>query len=56
MSEARAGDMVLIAGKGHEQVQITRSGTVPFDDKLVAGEVLGDLGYDCTAAKGARTV
>ena len=25
LSEARAGDIVLIAGKGHEQVQITKS-------------------------------
>jgi UDP-N-acetylmuramoyl-L-alanyl-D-glutamate--2,6-diaminopimelate ligase len=54
LSEARAGDMVLIAGKGHEQVQITKSGTVPFDDKLVAAEGLRELGYDC-AAKGAKT-
>jgi UDP-N-acetylmuramoyl-L-alanyl-D-glutamate--2,6-diaminopimelate ligase len=54
LSEARAGDIVLIAGKGHEKLQITKSGTVPFDDKLVAAEVLRDLGYDC-AAKGAKT-
>jgi UDP-N-acetylmuramoyl-L-alanyl-D-glutamate--2,6-diaminopimelate ligase len=55
LSEARSGDIVLIAGKGHEQVQITNRGTVPFDDKLVAGEALRDLGYDCDAAKGAKT-
>jgi UDP-N-acetylmuramoyl-L-alanyl-D-glutamate--2,6-diaminopimelate ligase len=40
---ARAGDIVLIAGKGHEKVQILRGGTVPFDDAAVAGEVLGEL-------------
>jgi UDP-N-acetylmuramoyl-L-alanyl-D-glutamate--2,6-diaminopimelate ligase len=56
LSEARPGDIVLIAGKGHEQVQITNSGPVPFDDKLVAAEALRDLGYDCAAsAKGAKT-
>jgi UDP-N-acetylmuramoyl-L-alanyl-D-glutamate--2,6-diaminopimelate ligase len=49
LSEARPGDIVLIAGKGHEQVQITNAGTVPFDDKLVAAEALRDLGYDCAA-------
>ena len=45
ISEARSGDIVLIAGKGHEKTQISRSGTVPFDDREVAAEVLRDLGY-----------
>jgi UDP-N-acetylmuramoyl-L-alanyl-D-glutamate--2,6-diaminopimelate ligase len=54
LGEARSGDIVLIAGKGHEQVQITNLGSVPFDDKLVAADALRDLGYDC-AAKGAKT-
>jgi UDP-N-acetylmuramoyl-L-alanyl-D-glutamate--2,6-diaminopimelate ligase len=56
LNEARAGDIVLIAGKGHEQMQITNHGSVPFDDKLVAAEALRDLGYDCVGfAKGAKT-
>ena len=56
LSEARGSDIVLISGKGHEQVQITNHGTVPFDDKLVAAEALHDLGHDCAAsAKGAKT-
>jgi UDP-N-acetylmuramoyl-L-alanyl-D-glutamate--2,6-diaminopimelate ligase len=41
---ARAGDIVLIAGKGHEKVQILRDGTVPFDDVAVAEGVLKELG------------
>ena len=40
---ARAGDIVLLAGKGHEKVQILADGTVPFDDAAVAAEVLGEL-------------
>jgi UDP-N-acetylmuramoyl-L-alanyl-D-glutamate--2,6-diaminopimelate ligase len=41
---AKAGDIVLIAGKGHEKVQILADGTVPFDDAAVASEVLGQIG------------
>jgi UDP-N-acetylmuramoyl-L-alanyl-D-glutamate--2,6-diaminopimelate ligase len=40
---ARAGDIVLIAGKGHEKVQILRERTVPFDDVAVAAGVLKEL-------------
>lgn len=37
---AREGDIVLIAGKGHEKVQIFAHQTVPFDDVAVAAEAL----------------
>ncbi|NYF51289.1 UDP-N-acetylmuramoyl-L-alanyl-D-glutamate--2,6-diaminopimelate ligase [Tunturiibacter gelidoferens] len=40
---AKAGDIVLIAGKGHEKVQILREGTVPFDDVAVAAGVLREI-------------
>ena len=46
LSEARPGDIVLIAGKGHEQVQIVRSETIPFDDRRVAAEALRAMGYE----------
>jgi UDP-N-acetylmuramoyl-L-alanyl-D-glutamate--2,6-diaminopimelate ligase len=46
VGEARAGDIVLLAGKGHEQVQITRTGAIPFDDRQVATEALCALGYE----------
>jgi UDP-N-acetylmuramoyl-L-alanyl-D-glutamate--2,6-diaminopimelate ligase len=40
---ARAGDIVLIAGKGHEKVQILKDGAVPFDDVAVAARVLKEI-------------
>jgi UDP-N-acetylmuramoyl-L-alanyl-D-glutamate--2,6-diaminopimelate ligase len=40
---ARPGDIVLLAGKGHEKIQIFRDQTVPFDDVAVAAEVLKEL-------------
>jgi UDP-N-acetylmuramoyl-L-alanyl-D-glutamate--2,6-diaminopimelate ligase len=40
---ARAGDIVLIAGKGHEKVQILRDRTIPFDDVEVAAKVLKEI-------------
>ncbi len=45
LSQAMPGDMVLIAGKGHEKFQITREGTFPFDDVQVAKQELEQLGY-----------
>ena len=37
---ARAGDIVLIAGKGHETYQIVGDKTLPFDDREVARRIL----------------
>jgi UDP-N-acetylmuramoyl-L-alanyl-D-glutamate--2,6-diaminopimelate ligase len=41
---AAPGDVVLIAGKGHEQGQESQGVTVPFDDRSVAREALRRLG------------
>jgi UDP-N-acetylmuramoyl-L-alanyl-D-glutamate--2,6-diaminopimelate ligase len=40
IAEARSGDLVLIAGKGHEDYQIIGRETFHFDDKEVAREAL----------------
>lgn len=51
IEQAGAGDIVLIAGKGHEKVQVTAEGTIPFDDVEVARSVLRSGGYNCEAAQ-----
>ena len=38
---ARAGDVVLVAGKGHEKYQVIGDRTLAFDDVAVAREALG---------------
>ena len=43
--EAEAGDIVLIAGKGHEKYQETSKGVIPFDDVEVARKALVHAGY-----------
>lgn len=40
VNEAVPGDMILIAGKGHETYQIAGSQVLPFDDAAIAREVL----------------
>ncbi|MGB8262013.1 MAG: UDP-N-acetylmuramoyl-L-alanyl-D-glutamate--2,6-diaminopimelate ligase [Terracidiphilus sp.] len=45
LSEARPGEVVLIAGKGHEKEQIVAGRTIPFDDAEVARSALAALGY-----------
>jgi hypothetical protein len=40
IAQAKAGDIVLIAGKGHETYQILASGKIHFDDREVAREAL----------------
>jgi UDP-N-acetylmuramyl tripeptide synthase len=40
IAEARDGDTVVIAGKGHEDYQIIGTETIHFDDREVAREAL----------------
>lgn len=45
LSVARAGDTVLLAGKGHEQSIVIGREKTPWDDRQVARDVLAELGY-----------
>jgi UDP-N-acetylmuramoyl-L-alanyl-D-glutamate--2,6-diaminopimelate ligase len=45
IEEARPGDIVILAGKGHETYQVLRDRTIAFDDREVAREVLRGFGY-----------
>jgi UDP-N-acetylmuramoyl-L-alanyl-D-glutamate--2,6-diaminopimelate ligase len=45
LKAAKAGDVVLLAGKGHEKEQILGTRAVPFDDAEVAHAALAELGY-----------
>ena len=50
LAEAQPGDVVLIAGKGHEKTQTIGRELLPFDDAEVAADALRALGY----GEGAR--
>jgi UDP-N-acetylmuramoyl-L-alanyl-D-glutamate--2,6-diaminopimelate ligase len=40
IAQARPGDMVLLAGKGHEKTQTIGGQVIPFDDVAIARQVL----------------
>ena len=45
LKEAREGDIVILAGKGHEPYQVLKDRTIAFDDREVARELLRRYGY-----------
>jgi UDP-N-acetylmuramoyl-L-alanyl-D-glutamate--2,6-diaminopimelate ligase len=55
LEEARPGDVVVLAGKGHETYQILKDGPIPFDDREVSRRILRELGYTSPAGNGRRT-
>jgi UDP-N-acetylmuramoyl-L-alanyl-D-glutamate--2,6-diaminopimelate ligase len=46
MDEARSGDIVLLAGKGHENYQILADRTFEFDDREMARRALCERGFE----------
>jgi UDP-N-acetylmuramoyl-L-alanyl-D-glutamate--2,6-diaminopimelate ligase len=45
VDEARPGDMVLLAGKGHENYQALADTTLPWDDREMARKALRERGF-----------
>jgi UDP-N-acetylmuramoyl-L-alanyl-D-glutamate--2,6-diaminopimelate ligase len=45
IEQAQPGDIVILAGKGHETYQVLRDGTIAFDDRQVARQLLRGFGY-----------
>jgi UDP-N-acetylmuramoyl-L-alanyl-D-glutamate--2,6-diaminopimelate ligase len=45
LKEALPGDVVILAGKGHEPYQVLKDRTIAFDDREMARDVLHSLGY-----------
>ena len=45
LAEAQKGDIVILAGKGHEPYQVLNDKTIAFDDREVARHTLNSMGY-----------
>ena len=45
VAERGEGDVVVVAGKGHESGQTAGGVTIPFDDRVVSREELARLGW-----------
>lgn len=46
IGRAQPGDLIVIAGKGHETTQETAGSVIEFDDRLVAADAIAELGPD----------
>jgi UDP-N-acetylmuramoyl-L-alanyl-D-glutamate--2,6-diaminopimelate ligase len=51
---ARAGDTLVIAGKGHETYQIIGAQVLPFDDRQVVRDILAGRSQASTPREGSR--
>lgn len=54
LEHAHEGDVVVLAGKGHETYQVLRDQTIHFDDHEVARQILRELGYRRNGKNGAK--
>ncbi len=51
ISEAGPGDIILLAGKGHEPYQVLKDRTIEFDDRETARRILRSFGYAASEAR-----
>jgi UDP-N-acetylmuramoyl-L-alanyl-D-glutamate--2,6-diaminopimelate ligase len=49
LETARPGDIVLLAGKGHEPTLATAAGPQPWDESQIARDALRELGFESRA-------
>jgi UDP-N-acetylmuramoyl-L-alanyl-D-glutamate--2,6-diaminopimelate ligase len=42
---ARPGDIVLLAGKGHEHTLARADGPIPWDEAQIARDALNEMGF-----------
>jgi UDP-N-acetylmuramoyl-L-alanyl-D-glutamate--2,6-diaminopimelate ligase len=49
LQEAKPGDIVILAGKGHEPYQVLRDRTIAFDDREIARRLLSEMGFGALA-------
>ena len=54
LEHAHEGDVVVLAGKGHETYQVLKDRTIHFDDHEVARQILRELGYRRNGKNGAK--
>ncbi len=45
MAMAKKGDVVILAGKGHETYQILKDGTIDFDERAIVKEIFRNAGH-----------
>jgi UDP-N-acetylmuramoyl-L-alanyl-D-glutamate--2,6-diaminopimelate ligase len=53
LRRAKPGDLVLVAGKGHEQSIEARGTKIPWDDRAAVRSALSELGYQGDGAAGS---
>ena len=46
MQIAQGGDVIVVAGKGHEDYQILCDKTIHFDEREIIAEIVNEINFD----------